>query len=338
MTTLENARGVHGIISAPPRETNTPVITKPDIEPVLVIPEPEKPESPKKTWYDRLEKVLKSRVFRLGLAIGVVGLGARADEAYRYDVIPIHQSIENSASAIFDNTKDKGIIGEQNITSLTLSVLQATYPEQIITKNNSIQFLLPFNLPTGTTVSYEKKLSDRLMGDSDGSVKANAEKNSIKDSVVFTLPKGKPIFASADAHVMLAKGREDRNENPNMAESARVFYYDAKQDKTYVFFFFDETNPTKIGLFEPLFSMQENVPDSWRGTNWERLPLVKQGQPLIKTTVENQKVNLNIKAYKGKKVGPEAELVDKTFSLVTPQLLTTPDINGNQKVVTLEKN
>lgn len=336
MATLENTTGVHGIISAPPRETNTPIIVKPDIKPVIVVPEQEKPEPPKKTWYDRLEKVLKSRVVRLGLAMGVIGLNARADEAYRYDVIPIHQNVENSVSAIFDNTKDKGIIEEQNIASLTLSVLQATYPEQIITKNNSIQFLLPFNLSTGTTVSYEKKLSDRLMGDSDGSVKANAEKNSIKDSVVFTLPKGKPIFASADAHVMLAKGREDRNENPNMAESARVFYYDAKQDKTYVFFFFDETNPTKIGLFEPLFSMQENVPDSWRGTNWESLPLAKQGQPLIRTTVENQKVNLNIKAYKGKKVGPEAELVDKTFFLVTPEFLTTIENVGVEKIVALK--
>lgn len=340
MVTPENAiPGILEITSTPTRDrTITPVLPMPDARRTPVSPEPGKPEPLKKPWHERLDKVLKSRIFRLGLAMGIIGLGARADEAYRYDVIPIHQSVENSASAIFDNTKDKGVIGDQNIVRLTAPQIQKMFPEQAIGTNNTFTFLLPFDISATTQVTYEKNLSDRLIGDSDGSIKADAGKNGIKDNLIAILPKDKILFASFDAHVMLAKGREDRNENPNMAESVRVFYYDAKQDKTYVFLFFDETNPTAIGLFEPLFPMQENVPDSWRGTNWEKLPLAKQGESLVKTTVENQKVKFNIKAYKGKKVGPEAELVDKTFFLATPQLLTTPDINGNQKVVILEKN
>lgn len=230
-----------------------------------------------------------------GAVAGIAGLGAVVHEIVGAQEVP----------SIFRNSDDRGVLGNNNIQLVTLPEFQNQHLQQVVAEGKRITILNPFQLPEGVSASYVKSLSDRLPTEE---LRQQAEKDGIKDSTDFILPKDTTIIASMDARILLAKGRVSVNEDPNMSSMMWIYYYDDKQDVTYQFWFFTVDSS---GLL-PLVEMQEFTPETARGTNWQNLPIMQQGFQIVKTTKDNQQLRLNVKGYRGKVVGPQAEIVDKT--------------------------
>lgn len=268
----------------------------------------------------------KQKKFRnLALKVGiptVLALGAAGG------AVAINELSQNST---ISSEQTSGTIEDNNTVELTSSEIKQMLLNQTDGEND-LSLFFPYGLPPGTKSSFERTLSERFTGDNDGSLKAEAEKNNIKDNIIQPLPKNTPIRSPANGHIMIAKGKEEWGEDPNKASWIRVFEYNEKEDITYVYWFFDITDQNKKFFFDPLKSMQENAPGIWRGTNYEDLPIVKLGEDLAKTT-DNQTVQLNVKGYRGKKVGPEAEIIDETFFPVNLHYLTTVDSDGVERVI-----
>ena len=284
-----------------------------------------------------IHRFARSKAVKLGL-VGGAAVGAyqvpaiqRAVDSIYHDTL---QKLGLEVPTSFDNKADKGVIGDNNIVKASLSEIQQQSPEPLVEKDNLASFLFPFQLPESARVTYGKTLSayeEALIATLPPEARAEATKKGITDTVNFTLPKDTLIYTSVNGHILAASSKKTL-ENPNFADWARLFYYDETKDRTYVLSF-GSTDPN---AFDSLVPTQGNEPTVWRGTSWEQLPTIKQGTPILKTTKENQLVSINVRAYKGKIVGPQADIVDKTSYATTPQFLTTATPEG-QKLLVLAK-
>lgn len=287
-----------------------------------------------------IQRLGKSRTVRVGAVAGTAGVGV-----YAYATNPdFHQTIDSAYHNLlqilgreavvppsFDNKADKGVIGDSNIQFISQEEAKKSNLQPVGT-DTSLTFLFPFQLPEGTKVTYEKSLSERLPTQA---IQTEAAQKGIKDHIDLVLPKDASMRAPVSGHV-LAVNSQKNPENQNFSEWARVFYYDEGKDMTYVFWVFAFDESSGNNPFHSFVPTQENIPSAWTGRNWEKLPKIQQGEPILKTNKADQQIRLNIKAYKGKVVGPQAEVVDKTLTLVTPQFLTTT-ASGEQKLLVLTK-
>lgn len=349
MTTPERPRRDIFGISAPPRERSTLVITKPDSGPAPVFPEPEKsPEASEKHWRERLAGALKNRLVRMGLVTGVIGLGGSIAIDYAYQNIPaIHESINKLSGqdlssivpSAFDNSKYEGVMGPKNITRIPLSSLPETLSQKlgINKQNNTLTMVIPLDIPIDTSINYKKGLSERL---STQELQNEAQKQGVRNYIEWPVTSPgttikAPIFMGkppTEYRILLVKGDPKIGENPSRASYARVFAYYSDLDITLVGWF---TGLRKDNGFVALLPMQENT--NWSEENWRKLPEIELNTPIMRT-VQQGPLRLEVKAYRGKKVGGIAEIVDKTAFLLNLNLLTITDGAVNEKLVLTEEN
>ncbi len=309
----------------------------------------------------------KSMVSRLAgstsakLAAAIVILGG-GYEAY-HDVPAIHEEldslynktlqqlgIETVVPQEFNNKTSEGVIGKNNIHIISRQEAM-TANLKPVAADNSLTFLFPIQLPEGgARVQYIRHLTgytfaepqavptqDRQRQEEAIAQQEELKQKGIKDSIDFVLPIDSIIIAPVDGHILITKSQQNSNEDPNRAQFARFFFYQPETDITYALWFSDLDASPISAPFYSFNLVQDDTPDLWRGTSWENLPVIQQGMPMLRTTKDGQRVELNIKAYKGKVVGPQAEIIYKTASPITPDFLTVTDpASGKQKLVALE--
>lgn len=114
----------------------------------------EKSEPTKKTLHDRLAEVIKNRIFRLGLATGVIGLGGIVAANEAYQVPAVHQSIDNALERFglkvvvpptFDNKAEETVLGRKNSFYVTPEEYKAKGPPTVEGNYVNVPFFIRFN-------------------------------------------------------------------------------------------------------------------------------------------------------------------------------------------------
>lgn len=319
-----------------PAQERVGVIVPPKPQPVL---EPSGEPEPKKTKRSLIQRLLNNLALRWTLA--GLGLASAGGIAYQLEVPAVHRTVNNLLGIVsardvpntFDNTRDEGLIGENNINHGNLSEVQSQFPEQIIEKGNTISLILPFILPEGTTASYIKSLSDRLPTEE---LQKQAQAENDKNNIDFVLPKGTVIVSPVNGNGAIGFGTSESGQDATKAYGAAIVFHDKSANKTYLIkiFSLDQTP------FEPIINIPRfDDKQYFRDTGWKDLPMIDRATPLIQTQNDNQQVRVSVEAYEGERIGPEATITDKALYLLTPQFFTTKDSLGQDHVfMLLQKN
>ncbi|MEK7533927.1 MAG: hypothetical protein AAB600_01180 [Patescibacteria group bacterium] len=226
---------------------------------------------------------------------------------------------------VSDNGVEKIVIGNYNIHFVDLEQAKQLNLEPVIDKKaGAIRFLFPF------------KIADSISGRID-LTPLPIESPPVGQALFEFSEENVSILAPAKAHVYLIRGRgvEEWGEDPNKAAQVRMYKYYEEDNTTVVWWFFDEKVTTERYALNPLLLMQDFNKEVGRGTNWEKLPVVDALTEVATTTERNQPVRLNVMAYRGKIVGPNAEVAGDDF-LLKPQFFTT-DSDGTEKILVIKK-
>lgn len=237
--------------------------------------------------------------------------------------------LEINIPPTFNNAALEGVIGAQNTEALSLSKIQEQFPRQVIEQGNTLTFLFPFQVPEGAKAKYARRFTGMLVNPE---ATTEAIQNQVKDQVIFTLPEGATIIAPATGNVLIYEPLQDPGDNPTLSFGALVFYYDKALDTTYLIRF----GPGDMGrnVFEPLQPILKPLTWDWGDTNWQKLPIIQRGQPLLKLP-RDRDVRITIRAYRGEIVGPRGDVIDKTLFVLTPNFLTTTE-DRQEKMIVLE--
>lgn len=263
----------------------------------------------------------------------IAGLGAATTVGAA--AFGIHERInaQNEVPSAFNNNDDRGVFGDNNINRGDLSEFQNQFPEQIIEKDTSINFVLPFILPEGTSASYVKNLSDRLPTEE---LQQQAKAENIKNNIDLVLPKNTVIISPVNGHGAIGFGIPEAGQDSTKAYGTAIVFYDQSVNRTYLIkiFSLDQTP------FEPIKNMSRyDNKRYFRDTGWKDLPKIDRITPLMQTQRDNQQVRISIEAYEGEKIGPEAAITNKDLYLLTPRFFTTKDSSGREHLfMVLQKN
>ena len=254
---------------------------------------------------------------RLGLATAAVVGGVAV-----YQNIPaIQEFVDNSYQSLrekfspetkvpttFNNAAKEGIIGEANTEALTLEEIRELFPEQMVEQDNFLKFLFPFILPEGSEVKYERSSTPGgVFFDPKTGAEIRQErdwnKTIIRDNVTFNLPEGTIVINPATTHVGLGsiEGNIKSGDDPNKSSGAAIVFYNERLDATYQLLLFPTGNIGVRTPFEPLQPMQEKINKSDTGTEWKALPVIQQGEPLLRVPTDLT-VKLRIAAWHGQDV------------------------------------
>lgn len=300
-----------------------------------VIPIPGEVAPPQPDFIDKatelLKKLARSKLVRTLMVIATLGGSGTA----AYKTFPAFENAVNSGAraigfnvgetpvpSTFDNSLDEGVFGKNNLISLPLDKIQEKYPTPIAETQNSLTVLSPFQLPEASSATFSRSLSEFLPTKE---LHEQAQRDGIKDMVKIGLPKGTKIKASADVFGFIDMGKEKFGQDPNKSLGVFWVYYDKESDITYKMKIFSSSNDSQIHYFEPQVPNLQLPPDypidRLRGTDWQNWPQIQQGTTLVILS-EDEEVTFAIEKYRGKKIGPEAALIDKTLSVVTPNFFT----------------
>lgn len=218
MANQERARGRIFPISAPPRErTAPPVLPRPFEKPSPVSPEPGKPPK-KKPLIQRFVNSLALRIILAGTALGGTGYAV-------YQEVPaVHRAIDNligvdtvpSVPPTFDNTKDKGVIGNNNIAKLSQAEIDKQFPsafERLGDGKNTLQLQYPFDLSQSTDPNTKLTFTKSFSGSS------SAERQQYKNRDFYDMftfqnvPGGTVIRSPVDGYLVISI---DENNPPDL--------------------------------------------------------------------------------------------------------------------------
>lgn len=339
----ERGTGETFAIGSPTREkTIRPVSPKREVGPATRSPRPEKPQdNNKKPWIQRLAGSLAARIV-LGTAI-VGGGGGYA--AYQ-EVPAVHQMVDQQilerfrlieTPPTFDNTKDYGTIGNNNIIQIDKNMLAniATIPTVPAPKHD-INLLMPFqNLPSDTSIAYDKILIEdhQSFPVIPAQVKYAKEQN-VKDQIVFkNIPKDTVILAPVDGLLEFYVIRPDVAPSGTI-EAINLFYKSPEGTIYQVGIFGSGTVFNPLGnFFKPLIEATPDILGQNPSVDESTLRVeVKRGQPIALTLVSTD-LNFTSKGWPSGKIGVGAPETYPT----NINLITLPDSLGQNKVAILEK-
>lgn len=272
-----------------------------------------------------LDTAKRHPVITSGAGAAAVVTGFAAVEAYQGNIPGIHREAQPFG---FDNSAEKIAINQNNVQFVTLEQIQQQDLEPVINKETqTIEFLLPFKMPENTTGTIERIDLKRL--------NPNAPENLPPIVPIdFKFNNIVKIIAPEKSHMYLIRGNPEFDQDPNFPAQVRFYKYYPEQDTTVVWWFFDN-NPTKQGHFITSLPMQDFDKFVLRGTNYEKLPIVDALTEVMTTSEINQPVHLDVMAYRGKVVGPEAEIAGDDF-LLEPKFQTTAT-GGQMAVIAFTK-
>jgi len=318
-------------VIAPERPTTIPTLPHPEPAPQIA------PEKPKKHT-------------GRNIALATTGLGVLGGAYAAYETIPaVHERIDSFRNTFnpadgprlvetkkvnpreaFDNGAKKTAIGPNKMYFIDLNNIDQFSLKSVINKEEqTIRFPFPFKMPANTTGTIERI----DLADTDPNAQDPTQRPPIAP-VDFKFKNVVSVMAPERSHMYLIKGIQDWGQDPNLAGQVRFYKYYEEADVTVVWWIFDN-NPTKLGSFKNLLPMQDFKKETLRGTNWQDLPMVDALTEVMTTTEPNQPVQLNVMAYKGKIVGPEAEIAGNDF-LLKPQFSTVSP-NGTEKLLAFKK-
>jgi len=296
-----------------------------------------------------VEKVGGNKVLKAVLGSGAVAAGAAGAGDIAYEAVPaIHRLVDSSfldhlrdksisssetqttRNEVFDNTTKNTSLGEKNTHFISQEQAKEFNLGQVVIneEEQTIEHILPFKMPKGTTGTIERVyLKDQNPDFVDPKKLPPIEPIDSKFDDIVT------IITPENAHVYLIRGNPEWGENPNFASQVRIYKYYKEANITVVWWFSDGGITTKRYPFNPLLPMQDFNKETLTGTNYEKLPVEDALTEVATTSEPNQPIRLDVMAYRGKVASPEAEIAGHDF-LLKSKFKT--DETGKATVIALE--
>lgn len=309
------------IVEAPLRRK---VISEPDVRPIPRSPQPEKPK--KKSW---IKSKTASIVGSVLTAVGLLGGVAYVADHYGIIDIPgIHGSIDVPSG--FDNAKDSGAIGSNNIINIDMVALANidTIPA-IPTPKHDINLLTPFQgLPSDVNIDYSKRFTGQNQTFFNSEETKYAEEQNIKDEITFkSIPKNSVIPAPMDGSLEFTRVP---GVTPEETVNCASIYYKSSDGIVYQL----QVGGRGGDFFKQLIEAMPfgSNPEESLADREKKFVSVKRGQPILET-LQTTDLHLIVKAWPSGKLGVGAtETYPNNINLIT-----LPDNLEQNKIAILEK-
>lgn len=311
-----------------------PVTTTGETAPLPPIPFPETGTTPfRKSLYQKIDNLLRSRILRIGLGLGVAG---GAGLAVYQNVPAVHQSIDNAyldimrtigietvVPSTFDTKAGKTKFGENNITRITAEEAEnkkLLEPTIKVDNTNTVTVttLLPGLFPSTIPNTQINSESQAKMG----------EAPLVKKS--FIMPEGYQLTIPKGTHYALLKPDQETNRNPDLIYTMITFFYDPVNDITLSLV--HETTGLVPEDGQKTFdgNTYNKLYNPSMGGKLEDLPLSDGVTPIAKPSSANQKLDMFLYVSSGRKEPSSslAEAIAKYKKVVWENF-----VDPNQKLI-----
>lgn len=239
----------------------------------------------------------------VGLAAGFVAL----------ELDPLGLLDEPIPPNFFSNKTDEGVMGDENSMILSPKKAWQEFPQGIEENQMGYTAKILFPFQAGTEIKYTAKTFNP--SEVTGSQRVPWQDANIRWPRLF-LPKDARVIAPFDANLHLIPN------NQNFLDGISLIRYDSKTNTTYKLYIWNQIY-TKDQFNAAPFLQNRNTPGSI--DDWEKYPTVEKGTFLMTTFQEQTSVDIFVDAFRGKEIGPKADLVEKKRRALSTQFATLND-------------
>lgn len=280
-----------------------PVTTTGETAPLPPIPFPETGTTPfRKSLYQKIDNLLRSRILRIGLGLGVAG---GAGLAVYQNVPAVHQSIDNAyldimrtigietvVPSTFDTKAGKTKFGENNITRITAEEAESKKllePTIKVDSTNTVTVttLLPGLFPSTIPNTQIDSESDARQGRA-----PSVEKH-------FIMPEGYQLTVPKETHYALLKANPGTYQNPDLVYTIVTFFHEPVNNVTLSLAY--ETTGFIPEKGQKTFDRDtyNKLYNPSLGGKLEDLPLSDGVTPIAKPSSANQKLDMFLGVLSG---------------------------------------